>query len=99
MAVRNRCNRHEHRRKHTPSHGSIASLLDRTILLDSNGGTGEAHASFERHRKRRLGPPRPRDERSAYVGTLTWLGHASFMLGSDSGKRIYVDPFLKDNPK
>jgi len=33
------------------------------------------------------------------VGTLTWLGHATFMLGSDSGKRIYVDPFLKDNPK
>jgi L-ascorbate metabolism protein UlaG (beta-lactamase superfamily) len=33
------------------------------------------------------------------VGTLTWLGHASFMLGSDRGKRIYVDPFLKDNPK
>jgi L-ascorbate metabolism protein UlaG (beta-lactamase superfamily) len=33
------------------------------------------------------------------VGSLTWLGHASFMVGSDRGKRIYVDPFLKDNPK
>ena len=33
------------------------------------------------------------------MGSLTWLGHASFLLGSDSGKRIYVDPFLKDNPK
>jgi len=33
------------------------------------------------------------------VGSLTWLGHATFMLGSDRGKRIYVDPFLKDNPK
>ena len=32
------------------------------------------------------------------MGTLTWLGHAAFMLGSDSGKRIYVDPFLSDNP-
>jgi L-ascorbate metabolism protein UlaG (beta-lactamase superfamily) len=33
------------------------------------------------------------------LGTLTWLGHAAFMLGSDRGKRIYVDPFLKNNPK
>jgi L-ascorbate metabolism protein UlaG (beta-lactamase superfamily) len=33
------------------------------------------------------------------VGSLTWLGHATFMLGSDTGKRIYVDPFLKGNPK
>ena len=33
------------------------------------------------------------------MGTLTWLGHASFMLGSDRGKRIYVDPFLSGNPK
>jgi L-ascorbate metabolism protein UlaG (beta-lactamase superfamily) len=33
------------------------------------------------------------------MGTLTWLGHAAFMLGSDRGKRIYVDPFLTGNPK
>ena len=33
------------------------------------------------------------------MGSLTWLGHAAFMLGSDRGKRIYVDPFLSDNPK
>ena len=33
------------------------------------------------------------------MGTLTWLGHASFMLGSDRGRRIYVDPFLSGNPK
>jgi len=33
------------------------------------------------------------------LGTLTWLGHAAFMLGSDRGKRIYVDPFLSGNPK
>ena len=33
------------------------------------------------------------------MSTITWLGHASFMLGSDRGKRIYVDPFLKGNPK
>ena len=32
------------------------------------------------------------------MGTLTWLGHAAFMLGSDRGKRIYVDPFLSGNP-
>ena len=33
------------------------------------------------------------------MGTLTWLGHAAFMIGSDRGKRIYVDPFLTHNPK
>jgi L-ascorbate metabolism protein UlaG (beta-lactamase superfamily) len=33
------------------------------------------------------------------MGTLTWLGHAAFILGSDRGKRIYVDPFLTGNPK
>jgi L-ascorbate metabolism protein UlaG (beta-lactamase superfamily) len=32
------------------------------------------------------------------LATLTWLGHASFMLGSDRGKRIYIDPFLSGNP-
>jgi len=32
------------------------------------------------------------------MGTLTWLGHAAFMVGSDRGKRIYVDPFLTGNP-
>jgi L-ascorbate metabolism protein UlaG (beta-lactamase superfamily) len=31
--------------------------------------------------------------------TLTWLGHASFRIDTGSGKRIYVDPFLKGNPK
>ncbi len=30
--------------------------------------------------------------------TITWLGHASFRLESQSGKRIYVDPWL-GNPK
>jgi L-ascorbate metabolism protein UlaG (beta-lactamase superfamily) len=30
---------------------------------------------------------------------VTWLGHASFRLDSPGGKRIYVDPFLNDNPK
>jgi len=33
------------------------------------------------------------------MGSLTWLGHASFLLESDAGKRIYVDPFLTGNPK
>ena len=27
------------------------------------------------------------------MATLTWLGHASFRLDTDSGKRIYIDPF------
>src|SRR5690348_10860957 len=28
------------------------------------------------------------------LATLTWLGHASFRLDTDDGKRIYIDPFL-----
>ncbi len=31
--------------------------------------------------------------------TLTWLGHAAFRIDTAGGKRIYVDPFLKGNPK
>jgi L-ascorbate metabolism protein UlaG (beta-lactamase superfamily) len=35
--------------------------------------------------------------------TLTWLGHSAFRMdtggsGGESGKRIYVDPFLTGNP-
>ncbi len=30
---------------------------------------------------------------------LTWLGHASFRLDSPGGKRIYVDPWLTENPR
>jgi len=33
------------------------------------------------------------------MASLTWLGHAAFRIESDRGKRIYVDPFLKGNPK
>ena len=33
------------------------------------------------------------------MATLTWLGHAAFLLESDAGKKIYVDPFLTGNPK
>ena len=33
------------------------------------------------------------------MATLTWLGHASFLLVSDEGKHIYVDPWLNGNPK
>src|SRR6188472_3946015 len=32
------------------------------------------------------------------MATLTWLGHSAFLLVSDRGKRIYVDPFLTGNP-
>ena len=27
------------------------------------------------------------------MATLTWLGHGSFRLDTDGGKRIYIDPF------
>jgi L-ascorbate metabolism protein UlaG (beta-lactamase superfamily) len=33
------------------------------------------------------------------MASLTWLGHAAFRIESDRGKRIYVDPFLRGNPK
>jgi L-ascorbate metabolism protein UlaG (beta-lactamase superfamily) len=33
------------------------------------------------------------------MASLTWLGHASFRLESDAGRRIYVDPWLTTNPK
>jgi L-ascorbate metabolism protein UlaG (beta-lactamase superfamily) len=33
------------------------------------------------------------------MATLTWLGHATFRLDTDGGKRIYIDPFLNGNPK
>jgi L-ascorbate metabolism protein UlaG (beta-lactamase superfamily) len=33
------------------------------------------------------------------MATLTWLGHASFRLDTDVGKRIYVDPWLDGTPK
>jgi L-ascorbate metabolism protein UlaG (beta-lactamase superfamily) len=32
------------------------------------------------------------------MATLTWLGHASFRIETDQGKRVYVDPFLTGNP-
>jgi L-ascorbate metabolism protein UlaG (beta-lactamase superfamily) len=31
--------------------------------------------------------------------SLTWLGHAAFRIDSPGGKRIYVDPWLRDNPR
>jgi L-ascorbate metabolism protein UlaG (beta-lactamase superfamily) len=33
------------------------------------------------------------DERIC-MASLTWLGHASFRLDTDGGKRIYIDPWL-----
>jgi L-ascorbate metabolism protein UlaG (beta-lactamase superfamily) len=33
------------------------------------------------------------------MAKLTWLGHASFRLDTNDGKRIYIDPFLQGNPK
>jgi L-ascorbate metabolism protein UlaG (beta-lactamase superfamily) len=33
------------------------------------------------------------------MATLTWLGHAAFRIDTNDGKRIYVDPFLQNNPK
>jgi L-ascorbate metabolism protein UlaG (beta-lactamase superfamily) len=30
---------------------------------------------------------------------LTWLGHAAFRFDTPRGKRVYVDPFLTQNPR
>lgn len=30
--------------------------------------------------------------------SLTWLGHATFLLKTAQGKRVLLDPFLTDNP-
>lgn len=30
---------------------------------------------------------------------ITWLGHAAFRIDSPGGKIIYIDPFLRGNPK
>jgi L-ascorbate metabolism protein UlaG (beta-lactamase superfamily) len=32
------------------------------------------------------------------MASLTWLGHSAFLVVSDEGKRIYIDPFLNGNP-
>lgn len=29
---------------------------------------------------------------------LTWLGHATFLFGTPSGRRVIIDPWLKGNP-
>ena len=31
--------------------------------------------------------------------TLTWLGHATFRIDAEDGRRIYIDPWLNGNPK
>jgi Predicted Zn-dependent hydrolases of the beta-lactamase fold len=41
-----------------------------------------------------LTPSRIQGKRNVSMATLTWLGHASFRLDTDGGKRIYVDPWL-----
>ena len=33
------------------------------------------------------------------MARLTWHGHSTFLLETDSGQRILFDPFLTDNPK
>lgn len=32
-------------------------------------------------------------------GTITWLGHSTFLLDTDAGHRILIDPWLAGNPK
>jgi L-ascorbate metabolism protein UlaG (beta-lactamase superfamily) len=39
-------------------------------------------------------PPRP----PAGKITITWLGHASFLVTSPGGTQLLLDPFLKQNP-
>ena len=30
--------------------------------------------------------------------SLTWLGHGTFRIDTTAGKRVYVDPWLTENP-
>jgi L-ascorbate metabolism protein UlaG (beta-lactamase superfamily) len=32
------------------------------------------------------------------MSELTWLGHAAFRIDTPDGKRLYIDPFLTQNP-
>ncbi len=34
-----------------------------------------------------------------FDGKVTWLGHAMFCIESRSGKRLVLDPFMRNNPK
>jgi L-ascorbate metabolism protein UlaG (beta-lactamase superfamily) len=34
-----------------------------------------------------------------FSGKITWLGHSMFCVDSTGGKRLILDPFVKDNPK
>ena len=38
------------------------------------------------------------DETSMGAGTVTWLGHATLLLTTESGTRIVFDPWLEGNP-
>jgi len=30
--------------------------------------------------------------------TITWLGHASFFIETDLDEKIYIDPWIEENP-
>ena len=34
-----------------------------------------------------------------FNGSLTWLGHATWLIESPNGVKVLVDPFLQGNPK
>ena len=38
-------------------------------------------------------------QKKSFGGTVTWLGHASFLIQSPRGVRVAVDPFIEHNPK
>jgi len=42
--------------------------------------------------------PRARHAAATKPITVTWLGHASFLVTSSGGTRLLIDPFLRQNP-
>ncbi len=42
--------------------------------------------------------PQRQAPRAAGKITITWLGHASFLVASPGGTQLLLDPFLRQNP-
>ncbi|MGA2384794.1 MAG: metal-dependent hydrolase [Gemmatimonadales bacterium] len=67
----------------------VAPVLGLTLLASAVASTPSTAQGAARQR-RTAGP--------AGKITVTWLGHASFLVTSPGGTQIMIDPFLRQNP-